>query len=625
MADIFRNSKWIWYTDTPTPDSYGDFKGSFTYSKGTALCRISVDGDYTLFVNGNYIASNQYGDFEHYKIYDSIDITSCLHEGENEVRILVWHLGIGTSRYRPGKAGLIFELVCDDEVILASGEDTLCRQDPYYRTGLCKMITRQLGQSFLYDATAAETAFGKAFIVDKKAKLYPRPTKKAKLLPKRGMKLLIDKGDHYLVDMGEETVGLPVLEFFSERSQKLTVTWGEHIADGGVRRIIGDRDFSFEYIARKGENSFTNYMLRLGGRYLEIFCEDNICLHYAGLIPQQYPVERSKKHFDDELDQRIFDLCVRTLEFSMMEEHYVDTPWREQCFYSFDSRNQMLCGYRVFEGGNMDYAAAAINLIGKDDREDGLLSITYPSGGTLAIPSFSLHYFTVVREHLEAGGSKELAREVLPKLTSIAEAFIRQIKDGLLYSFEDSCYWNFYDWSPYNDENIGAIGSSPDLMINAMFITALENYRYICEAVSAEYPYGELADTLRKNTRKAFFVPEAGLFTMRIGTEQYSELGNSVAVLAGLCDKDESLFIAEKMAGLQLEECSLSAKCFKYDAMLKADEKYIDAVKDEIRRSYKVMLDAGASSVWEVLEGEKAFDNAGSLCHGWSAIPVLYL
>ena len=625
MASDFTLARWIWYTDNAVPDSYGDFKDKFTYSGGNAVCNISVDGDYTLLVNGKYAASNQYGDFEHYKIYDSIDIAAFLHEGENEIVILVWHLGIGTSRYKPGKAGLIFEVKCDGDTLCHSGENTLCREDPYYKTGLCKLITRQLGQSFLYDATANETPFGNALIVEKKASLFPRPIKKAELLPIKEMTLLKDEGSHYLIDLGEETVGLPVLKFYSEKKQKLLVTWGEHIADGGVRRIIGERDFSFEYIAKTGENEFINHMLRLGCRYLEIFCEESITLHYAGLIPQRYPVKKIEKRFENELDQKIYDLCVRTLELSMMEEHYVDTPWREQCFYSFDSRNQMLCGYSAFEGSNMDYAAAGLKLISKDEREDGLLNITYPSGGTLAIPSFSLHYFTAVREFMEAGGSPELVREVFPKLTSLVKVFEKQIKDGLLCTFPERCHWNFYDWSPYNDEHAGTVGSRPDLMINCLYILALESYKAICDALGEVYSYGEMVETLRKNTRDAFFVKEDSLFTMHASAKEFSELGNSAAILAGLCNSDESISIAGKMAEFKLEECSLSCKCFKYDAMLKADSSFIPPVKEEIRSTYKMMLDAGATSVWEVIEGESAFDNAGSLCHGWSAVPILYL
>jgi len=53
-------------------------------------------------------------------------------------------------------------------------------------------------------------------------------------------------------------------------------------------------------------------------------------------------------------------------------------------------------------------------------------------------------------------------------------------------------------------------------------------------------------------------------------------------------------------------------------------EKYKDAVLSEIRSTYKVMLDEGSTTVWETAKGAEDFGGAGSLCHGWSAIPVYY-
>ena len=64
-----------------------------------AVCRLSSNGDYTLYINGRMAGINQYGDFEHYKIYDEVDISGFLREGE----IL--------RRYRPVPAGVIFEIV----------------------------------------------------------------------------------------------------------------------------------------------------------------------------------------------------------------------------------------------------------------------------------------------------------------------------------------------------------------------------------------------------------------------------------------------------------------------------------------------------------------------------------
>ena len=106
MKEFFNDASWIWYTETEETDTYGDFIDNFNYTGGKAICRLSCDGDYVLFVNGVYVSSNQYGDFEHYKIYDNIDITDHLMIGENTIRITVWHLGIASSRYKPAKAGL---------------------------------------------------------------------------------------------------------------------------------------------------------------------------------------------------------------------------------------------------------------------------------------------------------------------------------------------------------------------------------------------------------------------------------------------------------------------------------------------------------------------------------------
>ena len=36
------------------------------------------------------------------------------------------------------------------------------------------------------------------------------------------------------------------------------------------------------------------------------------------------------------------------------------------------------------------------------------------------------------------------------------------------------------------------------------------------------------------------------------------------------------------------------------------------------------MLKTGNNTVWETELGESDFSNAGSLCHGWSSIPIYY-
>ena len=52
----------------------------------------------------------------------------------------------------------------------------------------------------------------------------------------------------------------------------------------------------------------------------------------------------------------------------------------------------------AFENGNAAYARANLKLMSEDRREDGLLSICYPCGVNLTIPSFSLHFITAAKE-----------------------------------------------------------------------------------------------------------------------------------------------------------------------------------------------------------------------------------
>ena len=629
---IFENAKWIWHRDVAEADEYCEFFAEFDLANTEdAICRISCDSDYTLFINGNFAACNQFADFEHYKIYDEIDITPFVKKGKNTLSAVVWHFGIETSRYKKYAAGLIFEIISGGKVISESSEKTGARLSPTYESGRCGIITRQLGFGFHYDASKDDgrlftgEGFGNAVSVEKNCTFFKRIGEKLRLAPsEKAAKITSgNDGKYYLVDLGEETVGLLKLSFDSENAQKIRIDWGEDLIDGHVRRIIGERLFSVDYTAKAGRNEYVNYMLRFGGRYLEIYSEEPIKLEYAGLIPQFYPTKRNCAILKSELDRRIYDLCARTLELSMME-HYVDCPWREQALYAFDSRNQMLSGYYVFENGNTEYVYSNLRLISNDKRENDLLSICYPTGKLLAIPSFSLHYFKAVLEYYEHTKDTKLLSEVYGKLLAIAKTFYGNIKESLVYTFGGKTHWNFYDWSEHLDGefNRGGEGEA-DSIINFLFIIALDSLEKISAAIGKDFPYPGVADKLRKATM-AFFDTDEGLFALRRGGKEFTSLANALAIISGTVAGEQAKKICEALICDRVTESSLSLKCFIYDALLMTDEKYRDFVLSDIRKNYGFMLDAGATSAWETIKGSADFGGAGSLCHGWSAIPVYY-
>lgn len=629
-------AKWIWKKDFTGKDLYCDFYDSFDYQGGKVTMEISADSGYALYINGVFADSGQYADYPHYKVYDVLDITKLCKEGKNHIAIVVTHCGGDFFTYQPGTAALRYALSVDGHCVTASGEATSCRESRTYESGLCKVITAQLGYSFHYDITEEDgwmqgdlQGFEKAAVVNQDLPVFSRPCKKLSWEENAPATLLKNEGGtHFLYDMGREEVGHLTLKLRSSKKQKILFAFGEYLIDGKVNRIIDSRDFSVEVTVKEGENTYLNPFRRLGLRYLEVFCEDPIEPEYITVKPAVYPLSKTKELPADPLDRRIYEVSMRTLELCM-HEHYEDCPWREQSLYCMDSRNQMLLGYYAFQ--EYTFARANLKLMAMDRREDGLLSICFPAGNFLTekglvIPSFNLHWFTQVWEYMAHSGDYAFGKEIWPKLCSVLKVFTDRIEDGCVKSFTSMTYWNFYEWS----ENLeGHLGSSDEeafeAALNCLMIFALRHMAKIANAIGEKDAFSHLIAPMQAGIRKRFFDEKTGLFRNREDSDAVSELVNALCILADAATPEESIKIAQILAaGNQgLTPATLSMLCFKYDALLKIDaEKYRTYIYEEIRTKFKRMLDMGATTFWETEDTDRIPEY--SRCHGWSALPIYY-
>ena len=145
---VFENSKWIWNKHKSFGDEYCEFYKEFLFDGTKVFLNISCDSDYTLYINGNFFECNQFFGFEHYKVYDRLDITPFLNKGKNSIAVIVWHIGNnkGIQRYFVAPQGLIFEIYDQNKNILAvSDENTLSRISQTYKNGYKKIISDQVG------------------------------------------------------------------------------------------------------------------------------------------------------------------------------------------------------------------------------------------------------------------------------------------------------------------------------------------------------------------------------------------------------------------------------------------------------------------------------------------------
>ena len=97
------------------------------------------------------------------------------------------------------------------------------------------------------------------------------------------------------------------------------ISYGEHLNDGVVRRIIGNRDFSVEVRVKKGLSTYVNPFRRLGCKYLEIVSEEPLEVVSVGILQTVYPLQGRPRPALTAAENEIYEICERTLRLCMHE------------------------------------------------------------------------------------------------------------------------------------------------------------------------------------------------------------------------------------------------------------------------------------------------------------------
>lgn len=628
-----KDAKCIWYKES-FEDQYVVFKGSFEAKGLKSVLDIVCDTNYIFYLNGKILSLSQSPSYPEHPIVDSIHFTP--RKGKNEFFICCYHLGsTGFSSYCSQEAYLRFAITENEKNLQISDENTESALSEQYRSGKKELLTPQLGYRLFLDMTKddKEASFFKSVVVNKsKSHFESRRNKKCVLefhdfVTNNPVNI---KANTYRIDLKEEQVGYLTFSLFSPRAQKAVLSYGEHLVDNELVSKIGNRNFSFDILLKKGRNDFFEGFLRVGARYLELTLEEDLLEEpFFGLVPVSYPF-KEKKLYKVKKENLPFYLAAKKTLKSCYHEHYEDCPWREQCLYALDSLNQIDAGLLLFK--NTEQIRSSLKLFSQDKREDGLLSICAPSRDGLTIPSFSLFYVTALRHYLEASEDIAFIKKVLPKVKEVMSTFIHRISNGLVSTFEGEDKWNFYEWEEGLSGELGKPGKKKeDLLLNTLLILALKDFDFLLDKVGEKENHEELIKELRFAIKNKFLDQKDGLYFNDLESSSKSVLGNSLVILSDVASSEEMKGIATKLHSFEeygLAETSLSMKRFYYDALLKADEeKYKDFVKEDAKAAMELMLNSKESTgtFWETLDGFKAFDGAGSLCHGWGTILIKYL
>lgn len=640
---------------------------------GLAELAVSADAVYAVRLNGRTVVpSARLPDVPPRRFYDVWTLDG-VKGGTNVLEFSLYYPGIDNSRFRAGSPGLRFALSGPGCAASSSGAAEW-RFSASDRADGVPLLSVQQGFTFEYDATA-RPAVWQAVSADDRAPLMPgatwerRPFAPPEVLPfvaarriARGRldgspvpadaavgmdatRMLPDGGSAdvregvwHLLDLGREEAGLLEIEVDADAGTVIDIGHAEHAENGRIRTFLGGRHFAGRYRAREGRQTFCRWQCRVAGRYLQLHvrgARTRFALLRAGLRPvlRTDVAERPVPDGLDAREQAIWKTAVRTLRLSM-HEHYEDCPWREQALYANDARNQMLAGRFAFEADGA-FAAHSLDLLGAGtDVGDGWLELCMPARVAVTIPSFTFAWTLAVADHFRLYGDRAFAARMLPKVKDILGRRLAEMRGGLLPCPNGARYWQFYDWSPGLDgESAGAASDSGevtfDAPLNLLFLQSLEEDADLAEALGearTALAWRTAAAALRSCIRARFWNEGRGCFDTHAaakGRANAHELTQALALLADAVPPPWRVAVAERLSGASdWIETTLSQSLHKYEALVRMGSPFRERAVRHMNATWGRMLDAGATSFWETKEGWRAFLGAGSLCHGWSAIPV---
>ncbi|MFH1022966.1 MAG: family 78 glycoside hydrolase catalytic domain [Planctomycetota bacterium] len=459
----------------------------------------------------------------------------------------------------------------------------------------------------------------------------PDKTRAILMPPEKG-----SDGRFLILDLGRETAGLLHLDLEAPAGAVLDIAHGEHLDDGRVRAKIHNRNFADRYVCRAGLNRFTLPFRRLGARYIEVHFSRYsrpIRINYIGLRPTELKTPATGRfETHDPLANRMWATGRRTLHLCM-HEHFEDCPWREQSLYAGDGRIEALCAYYAF--GDYAFAAASLELLGRCSREDGLLELVAPGrpASGITIPFFTLAWMVACAEHWLYSGRPTLFRTFAIQMRRMVERMLaRQDPAGGLCRVPNGKeMWHLYEWMDgLAGSNSEALGRWLHAPFNLYLHEALGHYAWMLEQSGSS----DEARTIRLRRQSlgraiaaAFWnEKKRALATYRKGNRQihFADHTQVLALHAGILSHAQTRGCLDNLYARRLLPVTFSPMLHLIMALMERGTGARRFVSEEIARRWEPMLYAGATSFWETPLGGDDFDRAGSLCHGWSAVPIYY-
>lgn len=568
----FRRGKWIAPPNSRNIHNYYfRARNQFELYKipDEPVLHIGAESSYVLYVNGTETGRGPARGTRRYNYYDSYDIKSLLHTGENIIAVLVQCMNRDTFTAVPAQPGLIVEVngavasnstweVCTakdwrrdtEPYCIQSGQSewrdlrlepagwTTCQDQLHWKAAweipkssviyTKKLLPRTipaLTEKTLYPVDIPVTA-GVPALSDADAtgvfkimngEVYSAPLKdQAALLMREDIYARIkpdgnNSGFTMIFDFGAEISGRFELDISAPEGTIVDVCYDESVRKDRLagRHSYEEYHFTDRYILRQGRQKIGNSILERGFKMVQIVCrnfKDVIEIHQVKAIKSVYPfVQRASFNSDDVLLNQIWNACRETLE-SCTTDIFTDCPWRERAFWVNDLIVENMTSLQAF--GLSEVHRRAFRLAFSNSVEGALLPGVCPcpaGADNLILVPTNLFIILTLKDYLMYSGDRELVKEFMPEIIQILETF-SSWEDKNGFIAAPGKYWNFFDWG-FELNKISLNGKLTSLL-NYLYLMAMKTVLELAKLTGEKIDRDKYRKRITKtssNLEKHFF------------------------------------------------------------------------------------------------------------------------
>jgi len=430
-------------------------------------------------------------------------------------------------------------------------------------------------------------------------------------------------------DFGGEVLGRPVLDFTAAAGTAVDLFYSERLkkdetVDQYRRHYV---EMAERYLARSGRQQWHLFHPR-GFRYLQVLVTGDLsefALHDLSLTRANYPV-RTDAFFEcsDERLNRIWAMGRETIA-ACMEDAYLDCPRRERGVYLGDIAVEFFVDMAAF--GDPRLMRHCLDMYCQVQNPSEPVFPNPVHGRPLWRLDYTTIFVQMLWHYYDFTGNAQFLRDAEPTLRIVLENLKALI-------VEDVGLVDTRDLDPLIEHcavDKEGVNCSVNCFVQRAFHDAGRIYEVIEHRESAA-SYRQLAEEFAGRIRHAFWDADCGLFVDRRRADRPdtgpSQPANTLAVLYDIALPEHIPGIVDYVAeclrdNFRSRQDDGEVNTSFYFAFYCLDVLYrhgraVEA-EDFIRKTWGIMLDAGAWTCWETILGRS------SRCHAWSAGPTWYL